>query len=246
MRIARTLTACLVFVGLGFGAAAETVGEQTASALPLELMTAAVTAKQADSKEPESEGGGQEDAVNLATAIGNANTGDHLTMEIVAPQEAILSLDVGGYTIIPFLDDMMAVPGERVVEVTLQVVEDGGGWPDSMIGAGLVHGYQGTDQPFGAYILSPQDGGVVMSANGAGNSFSVGQTLGSNDTATGADVTFTFTENGDGSITLQAGSNRLTLDDQTTRNGTEGIGTMGVIVFGPGVYRLTDIGFRSR
>lgn len=200
---------------------------------------------QADSKDPV---GTSDDPVTLETAIGGASgIDDHTTMAFLGPEEVLLSRETTGYVLVPFLNDMLAAPGERVVELTIEVVEDGGGWPDRLVAAGLIHGFQGTNQPYTAFVLSPEDGGVVKVAeNIVDGGFAISQTVGGSATANGTPVTLTLTENTDGSVTFEAGTSRVTVQNDVTLGGTEGAGDMGIIIVGPGLYRLTDIDFRSR
>ncbi|MEO1223013.1 MAG: hypothetical protein AAFX92_02210 [Pseudomonadota bacterium] len=245
MGAGRGLIAGLALALVGAGISSTVSAEVSGHGHSDEPSIAGIIPAQADSKDPV---GTSDDAVTLEAAIGGASgIGEHARLEFLGPQEALLSRDTDGFVLVPFLNDMLATPGERVVELTIEVVEDGGGWPELLVAAGLIHGFQGTDQPYTAFVLSPEDGGLAMVAeNVVDGGFAVGQAIGGSGTANGTPVTLTLTENADGSVTFEAGSSRTTVQNDVTVSGTEGVGDMGVIIVGAGLYRLTDIDFRSR
>lgn len=148
----------------------------------------------------------------------------------------------GGWVARLILPEDLPPAGNRSVTAEITVLEDGGGWPDRAVGAGLLYGYTGPNDPFYVALLSPQDGGVLqLLENIPDGGVSIGQSIGGDYTEVGAAVTVGIAES-NGGIVVTAGQSSLSLDSDTIAamqaNDDQ---RMGVIVFGRGAYRFDNL-----
>jgi hypothetical protein len=185
--------------------------------------------------------GQQASDLTLAEFLSTIDADSPITFEVLDEQEVRFSREDLGWGALLFLDEQLPPPGERSVAVTIEIVEDGGGWPDRAVGAGLVYAFENGNAPFLAAIVSPADGGVVqLLENVVDGGVSVGQSLGNSQTEVGEPVRLSLVES-DGGLTISFGQSSISLDNAITQGERTDPGRIGFIVYGAGAYRISDL-----
>ena len=172
---------------------------------------------------------------------------DHLAMEVGDDGSVLLVSPPGfnGSTRFYLRPGETPAPGNRSISVDITVVQDGGGWPQSLVGMGFMHGYREdqADNTFSVGILSPQDGGTLRIGSTSGQGFGISQALGSDSMAVGETVRLTMTEQ-EGSVSFTASNGSSTqasvANDTVAAGMTEG-SRIGFILVSGGVYRVSNL-----
>jgi|GEM_PF-1951806 len=172
---------------------------------------------------------------------------EDVTVEVQQDGSVLISAppEYPGMVRFTFRDHELPPPGSREVSADVTVIEDGGGWPDLLVGLGLVHGLREDEPgtPFSVGIVSPQDGGTLRVGRFTGSGFSINQALGGSGMSVGETVRLIMSEdNGALVFRIQNGGSSQTsmANDLVTAGMTDGR-EVGFIMVSGGTYRIDNL-----
>lgn len=180
--------------------------------------------------------------------FGRFEVPEEIGVELQDDGSVILSAPAGydGRLMFSLREDEVPEPGNRALSVEVTVLEDGGGWPDALVGFGMIHGYREGEpnEPFSVGVVSPQDGGTLRLGAYTGNGFDIGQALGSGGTRIGDTIRLTMREE-DRMLTYEAASGASSSQSATSNDliaaGMEPGTRIGFILVSGGTYRISDL-----
>lgn len=173
---------------------------------------------------------------------------EEVSIQLEDDGSVLLSAPAGfnGSVFLSLRPDEVPAPGARSISVNVTIVEDGGGWPDALVGFGLMHGYQ-TEEPrpdFSVGVISPQDGGTLRLGQYTGSSYAIGQVLGNGGAGVGETVQLSMREI-DGSLefTLKNdnGTSQSNISNDLTSAGMADDFLVGFVMVSGGSYRISDL-----
>ena len=192
------------------------------------------------------------DPPTAAEFLGRFTVPEEITVRVEDDGSVLVSAPPGyqGYVSMTFRDDELPPPGSRQVSIDVTMIKDGGGWPDNLVGIGLTHGVREGEpgSPFSLAVVSPQDGGTLRSGSYSGESFSIGQVLGSS-IGLGQPVRLTLREeNGSLVYRMESGSGSTSETSVASDLVTAGMQPgprIGIILVSGGTYRIDNLSIAS-
>ncbi|MGF1623693.1 MAG: hypothetical protein ACFCVH_02310 [Alphaproteobacteria bacterium] len=171
---------------------------------------------------------------------------EDIRVEVEEDGSVLLSAPPGydGRLMFTLREDEVPDAGSRSLALDITVVEDGGGWPEALVGFGMIHGFDESDplSPFTVGVISPQDGGTLRMGSYTGSGFAIGQILGGSMDV-GDTVRLTMREQG-GMLQFQArhsGSTQGAIgNDLVTARMADG-SRIGFILISGGTYRVANL-----
>lgn len=173
---------------------------------------------------------------------------EEVSIQVEDDGSVLLSAPAGynGSVFLSLRPEEVPAPGARSISVNVTIVEDGGGWPEALVGFGLMHGYR-TEDPrpaFSVGVISPQDGGTLRLGQYTGSSYAIGQVLGNGGAGVGETVQLSMRES-DGSLEFTVendnGTSQSSISNDLTRQGMENDSLVGFVMVSGGSYRISDL-----
>ena len=188
------------------------------------------------------------EAPTAAAFFGRFNVPEDISIEVQDDGSVVISApeDRRGWVAFTLREHEVPSPGHRSVSIDVTIVADGGGWPDRLVGFGMVQGYQdqNTEAPFSLGVVSPQDGGSLLIGNRTENGFSIPQTMGGSAITLGETVTLSMTESSNGlefTVTSDGSSSGSSTNNNLIAAAMTGDNRVGFILGGGGTYVVSNL-----
>lgn len=188
------------------------------------------------------------EAPTAAAFFGRFNVPDDISIEVQDDGSVVISPaeERRGWVSFTLREHEVPAPGHRSVSIDVTIVADAGGWPERVVGFGMVQGFeeQNTEAPFSLGVVSPQDGGSLLIGNRTENGFAIPQTMGGSAITLGETVTLTMTESSNGlefTVTSDGSSTGSTTNNDLISAAMTGDNRVGFILAGGGTYVVSNL-----